>query len=89
MNHGNRTTLFSNGNGFIALNAPVKIKILELLESGPKSFDEIVRHTDKAKSTISVHLNDLRKSELLKETVDNYDKRKKVYYLNCQVIASS
>ncbi|WP_292487717.1 helix-turn-helix transcriptional regulator [Methanohalobium sp.] len=89
MNYGNRTTLFSNGDGFVALNTPVKIKVLELLESGPKSFDEIVRCTNKAKSTISVHLNDLRQYNLIKETSDDNDKRKKNYHLNCQLIASS
>jgi predicted hydrocarbon binding protein len=89
MNNGDSTAIFSTDSGFIALNGSVKIKILEFLKPGPRSFDEIVRHTEKAKATISVHLKDLRSSGLLEELIDSSDKRKKIYSLKCQYVACS
>jgi len=86
---GNHTALFSTGHGFIALDSPVKLKILALLKSGPKSFDEVVRHTGKAKSTISVHLNDLRSCDLVEEHIDLADKRKKTYSSHSRYMACS
>ncbi|WP_406661534.1 ArsR family transcriptional regulator [Methanolobus sp. ZRKC3] len=89
MNNGDSTAIFSTDEGFIALNGPVKVKILEFLKPGPRSFDEIVKHTEKAKATISVHLKDLKSSNLLEERVDSNDKRKKIYSLTCQYVACS
>lgn len=89
MNDCDRTALFSNGNGFVALNSPVKIQILDFLKGCSRSFDEIVKHTGKAKSTVSVHLNDLRSSGLVEEECDQEDKRRKTYYLKCEHMAHS
>ncbi len=86
---GNHTALFSTDHGFIALDGPVKLKILDFLKIGSRSFDEIVKHTGKAKSTISVHINDLKLCDLLKEHIDANDKRKKIYNLNSQYMACS
>ena len=86
---GEHTALFSTDHGFIALNGPVKLKILDFLKTGSKSFDEIVKHTGKAKSTISVHINNLRSCDLLEERIDTNDKRKKIYLLNSQYMACS
>jgi predicted hydrocarbon binding protein/DNA-binding transcriptional ArsR family regulator len=83
------TALFSTNHGFIALNSPVKLKILELLNTGSKSFDEVVRYTGKAKSTISVHLNDLKSYDLVDENIGSKDKRKKTYFLNTRCMACS
>ncbi len=89
MNNGDNTAIFSTDIGVIALNGSVKIKILDFLKAGCKSFDEIVQYTGKAKSTISVHLNDLRSQNLLEEATDPNDRRKKVYFLKCQYVACS
>ncbi|MDG6243237.1 MAG: ArsR family transcriptional regulator [Methanolobus sp.] len=89
MNNGDNTAIFSTDIGFIALNGSVKIRILDFLKDGCKSFDEIVQHTGKAKSTISVHLNDLKSQNLLDEATDQGDRRKKVYSLKCQYVACS
>lgn len=86
---GNHTALFSTDNGFIALNGPVKLEILDILKTGSKSFDEIVKHTGKAKSTISVHISDLKSCDLLEEHIDPNDKRKKIYHLNSYYMACS
>lgn len=89
MNNCDRTALFSNGHGFVALNSPVKIQILDFLKGSSRSFDEIVKHTGKAKSTVSVHLNDLRSSGLVEEEADQDDKRRKTYHLKCEHMAHS
>ncbi len=86
---GDHTALFSTDHGFIALNGHVKLKVLDFLRTGPKSFDEIFKHTGKAKSTISVHIKDLKSCDLLEEYTDSCDKRKKIYRLNSQYMACS
>lgn len=76
-----RTEFFYNHKGLIAISSPVKLQILNLLREEPKSFDEIVKSTAKAKSTISVHLNNLRSCELVEENFDPGDRRRKIYSL--------
>jgi len=77
----NKTEFFYTEKGLIAVGSPVKIQILNLLRKEPKSFDEIVKFTAKAKSTISVHLNNLRACELVEENYDPEDRRRKIYSL--------
>jgi len=77
----NKTEFFYTEKGLIAVNSPVKLQILDLLREEPKSFDEIVKYTSKAKSTISVHLNDLGSCRLVEENTDPEDRRKKIYSL--------
>lgn len=89
MNDCDQTSLFSNNEGFIALNSPVKIQILEFLKISSRSFDEIVKETGKAKSTVSVHLNDLKSFGLVEEEIYCGDKRRKIYHLNCEHMAHS
>ncbi|MBP2029677.1 putative hydrocarbon binding protein [Methanohalophilus levihalophilus] len=89
MESKDHTALFATANGFIAINGEVKLQILEFLQADPKSFDEIVRSTGKAKSTVSVHLNDLQKANLVREQVDPSDRRRKTYTLCSKYIACS
>jgi len=89
MTSKDHTVLFATNGGFIAINGEVKLQILEFLQAKPRSFDEIVRSTGKAKSTVSVHLNDLQKSNLLEEQVDPSDRRRKTYSLCSRYIACS
>lgn len=89
MNDCDQTSLFANHEGFIALNSPVKIQILGFLKSESRSFDEIVKETGKAKSTVSVHLNDLKSFGLVEEEIHCGDKRRKIYHLNCEHMAHS
>ncbi len=60
-----------------------------MINNDARSFDEIVKHTGKAKSTISVHLKDLRECELLEEMTDPCDKRKKLYVMSSRYTACS
>lgn len=84
-----KTEFFYTERGLITVDSPVKLQILNLLRKEPKSFDEIVKYTAKAKSTISVHLNNLRSCELVEENSDPQDRRKKIYSLNSQYMGCS
>src|SRR3990172_10186372 len=83
------TIIFSTDKGIVALNSPVKLKILEILKDGIKSFDELVEDSGKAKSTISVHLDDLEELDLIVEKTYPGDKRKKYFLLNSICLACS
>jgi predicted hydrocarbon binding protein/DNA-binding HxlR family transcriptional regulator len=76
-----KTEFFYTEKGLVAIDSLVKLQILNLLRGEPRTFDEIVKYTAKAKSTISVHLNDLRSCELVDENFDPEDRRKKIYSL--------
>jgi predicted hydrocarbon binding protein len=89
MGHVRNTMIFSTDNGIVALDSPVKLKILELLKKGTTSFDELVEQSKKAKSTISVHLDDLQELNLIQEKTYPNDKRKKYYVLNSICLAYS
>lgn len=83
------TAILSTDNGMVALDSPVKLKILELLANGTISFDELVEKSKKAKSTISVHLHDLEELNLIYEKTFPNDKRKKYFVLNALYLAYS
>jgi predicted hydrocarbon binding protein len=85
----NLTTIFSTENGIVALDSPVKLRIIEFIQDQPRSFEDVVNECCKAKSTISVHLKDLLMKNIILEQKDPSDKRKKYYYLNSQFIAYS
>lgn len=86
-----KTEFFYTEKGLVAVGSPVKLQILDLLREEPRSFEEIVKSTAKAKSTISVHLNNLRTYELVEENYDPEDKRRKIYsltscYMGCSQV---
>lgn len=81
--------IFSTETGIVALESPVKLKILELLGRGTCSFDDLVEQSGKAKSTISVHLDDLEKLNLIQEKSYPDDKRKKYFFMNSVCVACS
>lgn len=83
------TAILSNDRGMVALDSPVKLLILELLNNGYASFDELVEKSMKAKSTISVHLHDLQEMNLIQEKTFPNDKRKKYFVLNAMYLAYS
>jgi predicted hydrocarbon binding protein len=83
------TTIFATEKGIVALDSPIKLKILALLNNGVSSFDELVEKSGKAKSTVSVHLNDLQNMKLIEEKISGGDKRKKYFILNSLYLAYS
>ena len=74
--------LFSSDKGIQAVDSPVKLKILAMLNAREMAFEEIVARTRKAKSTISVHLQDLAEAGLIRSRLDPRDARKKIFLLD-------
>ena len=54
--------IFASDSGIKAIDSPVKVNILEMLKDGELPFEEIVARSGRAKSTVSVHLREDRKS---------------------------
>lgn len=79
-------SLFSTEDSVVAVESPIKVQILELVSSGPVPFDLIVERTQKAKSTISVHIRDLVRSGLVTSHPDPKDSRKRVIHLSSDAI---
>ena len=79
-------SLFSTNDSVVAVDSPIKIRILELVSAGPVPFDLIVERTGKAKSTISVHIRDLIHSGLVTSHPDPEDSRRRVIELSSDVI---
>jgi uncharacterized protein len=72
--------LVTNG-GVRTVDSPVRIKILSLLRDRELSFHEIVRETNKAKSTVSAHLKFLLHEGIIGEKPDLADSRRKIFYI--------
>jgi len=71
--------LFSTEEGIRAIQSPVRVKILTVLNDRDLSFDEIVRLSGKAKSTVSVHLRGLEQDGIISGKADPKDSRKKIF----------
>jgi predicted hydrocarbon binding protein/DNA-binding transcriptional ArsR family regulator len=78
--------LFSTRDSVVAVDSPIKVRILELAASGPVPFDRIVEETGKAKSTISVHIRDLEHARLITTVPDPCDSRKRIIALSSDAI---
>ncbi len=85
----NGEEIYSTQDGTVSLGSPVKNKIMALLHEGPKEGHEIRSKIDRSKSTISVHLSDLRELGLIKEEQHPSDNRKKIFSLNSKLIGRS
>lgn len=74
--------LFSTANGIRTVDNPVRVKIIEMLKERDMPFDEIVKGAGRAKSTISVHLNDMTQEGIISARPDAADRRKKFFYID-------
>ncbi len=72
--------LFSSERGIHAIDSPVKMKILSMLNKQELSFEEIVSYSGKAKSTVSVHLKDLSDAGIIGAKTNPADARKKIFF---------
>ena len=81
--------LYASSQGIRAIDSPVKVKILEMLARQEMAFDELVENSDRAKSTVSVHLKDLTESGIIGAKSDPGDGRKKIFYLNSIYLAGA
>lgn len=80
--------LYATGRTIVGINDEVKIKIMHALEKEEKNFDEIVKLTEKAKSTISKHLEKLEKDGLIISGKNSADYRKKTYKKTANMIGA-
>jgi predicted hydrocarbon binding protein len=78
--------LFSTASSVVAVDSPIKLRILEFIALGPQPFDRIVAETKKAKSTISVHIRDLEQSGLITVHPDPRDTRRRLIGLSSDAI---
>ncbi|MDD1702459.1 MAG: ArsR family transcriptional regulator, partial [Methanoregula sp.] len=61
--------------------SPSRIQILSVLAGRELPFDEIVRLSGKAKSTVSVHLKGLEREGIVCGKIDPEDSRKKIFFI--------
>lgn len=86
---GEKVGIYSTRKGMIAVDSPIKNKILQKLQERELTFEELIEVCGKAKSTMSVHLNDLLASGMVYKRVDPNDRRKKYFGINSDLLASS
>lgn len=81
--------IFGTKNGINVIESPIKAKILSLLKNnkGLNGFDIVVL-TGKSKSTISAHLKDLIKAEIVDYKTDPIDGRRKIFYIKSRYLGT-
>jgi predicted hydrocarbon binding protein len=84
--HEGDVRLFSTRDNVVAVDSPIKVRILEIVSMGPVLFDQIVELTGKAKSTISVHIRDLEREGLITSQPDSRDSRRRLIALSSTAI---
>ena len=70
------------------IKSPVKYEILKLLRNNEMNFEEIVENMSKSKAAVSLHLKGLREEGIVKYKADPEDNRKRIFYLNSQMLGS-
>lgn len=83
---GNKIKLFSTSKGVRAIDSPVKTQILSMLKKGELNFDQIVESSQKAKSTVSVHLKKLVNEGIINSKPDPDDSRKKIFFMSSEYL---
>jgi len=78
--------LFSTVNGLNIIKSPIKAQILSLLKEGGLTGSKIVSLTDKSKSTISAHLQDLYNVGIIDWMIDPEDRRRKIFFINAKFL---
>ncbi|MFO8110223.1 MAG: V4R domain-containing protein [Thermoplasmata archaeon] len=83
------TKFYSTNKGTVALKGSAKNDIIKLLMEGDKTSSDIQDELGRAKSTISVHLSDLKKLGVIDERTHPEDSRKKIFSLKSTFVGSS
>ncbi len=84
-----RPRIFSTDKGVVIIKSAAKNEIIDLLKDKEMNSSQIREELDKAKSTISVHLSDLKDLGIIEEKQHPEDERKKLFYLSSQIIGKS
>ena len=82
----NKFELYATESKVVTIDDPIKIKIIHFLQNSERHFNEIVRFTGKAKSTISKHLESLENDKLIVSNKDPTDSRKKIYKIKATLL---
>jgi uncharacterized protein len=80
--------LYTTPSGPVVIESRIKKKIMRLLTERDYSFDELVKETNKAKSTVSVHIRDLEASGLISSRPYPGDNRRRLISLSSHEIGS-
>jgi predicted hydrocarbon binding protein len=78
--------LFSTPEGINIIKSPMKAEIISLLKNDEMSFDKIVEHTGKSKSTVSEHLQGLVDQDIIGQKPDPEDRRRKIFYIKSRYL---
>lgn len=78
--------LFSLAGELRSIHDPLHTQILELLKAGNKTFKDLHQELGRAKSTVSLKINELRRLGLIEETISRTDKRVKYYTLKAKQV---
>jgi len=79
-------TIFATKKGVNVVKSPVKSTILQALKEKELSFEEIVKIAGKSRSTVSVHLKELREQGIIESRTPPHDQRKKIFYINSRYL---
>ena len=84
------STIDAEGNrGLVQVSDQLHQVILERLSKGPMSTTEISDLTNKAQSTLSVHLDQMVTENLIRSEYDKNDSRRKIFTISSVKVASS
>ncbi len=83
------TRIFSTDKGVVMIQSRTKNRIIDILKKEESTNAEIREKLDKAKSTLSVHLSDLKDLGIIDEKRDSEDERRKIFYLSSQLLGKS
>jgi uncharacterized protein len=86
VNENIQIELFATPKGVKAIKSPVRVKILSMLRKGDLSFDEIVKFSGRAKSTVSSHLKAMTRDGIINSRMDPKDARKKIFFIQSEYI---
>ncbi len=81
--------IYSGKRGAVFVTGDTKKMIMHSLQEGEKTENELVKELGRARSTISVHLSDLKDMGLVEERQSSQDARKKIFYLSANLIGGS
>ncbi len=73
--------IFSTSEGLQVIKSPLRVKILSMLRERDLSFDEIVKISGRAKSTVSGHLKELSQEGIIGSRSHPTDARKKIFFI--------
>jgi len=73
--------IFSTSEGLLVIKSPLRVKILSMLREKDLSFDEIVKLSGRAKSTVSGHLKELSQEGIIGSRAHPTDARKKIFFI--------